>query len=316
MTYSAGSLIQATDYNNFAGGSAGANVSGQINTVYSVGYGNAGYGQTAVSNVSVGSSVTAAQWTTLVNAVNSVRKHQSGAGFTNLSTYSSGTTINATQNFATNLTTAYTSRLSYAAVGTLVTGASTGTLTVSSAQTTAAVQASSAKTVTFASTDQARYFFNAGGYIRVVATGYSNPGATVRGSSLGGLAVNGFASKTMYSDSSGARTGSGYTVITDVTTNAGWYGLSGTTTLSNIGGSAYGAVYSDDWFRVTGAAGGAAGSYGGKGNTLTLTLTAQSGPESSPQWDDSINVAISYRIDVQYPSTGYLANTWGAVTVA
>lgn len=314
MTYSAGSLIQAADYNGFAGGSAGANVSGQINTVLSTGNGNAGYGQTAVSNVSVGGTVTAAQWTTLVNAVNTVRKHQSGAGFSNLSTYVVGSTINATQNFSSNLTTAYTNRLIYGGVGTLVTG-STQTLTVSSAQTTAAVQATSTRTVTFASSDQARYFFNAGGYIKVVVTGYTNTGATVRGSTLGGLAQNGWGGKTIYSNQSSARQGTGYTVITDATTNSGWYGLSGNTTLSNIGGSLYGAVYSDDWFRLTATPSGAVGSYGGKGNVLTLALTAQSGPESAPQWDDSLNVAINYRVDVQYPSTGYLANTWGAVTV-
>ena len=44
MTYTAGQLVQAADYNGFVGGNA-ANVSGQLNTILGLGYGNAGYGQ-------------------------------------------------------------------------------------------------------------------------------------------------------------------------------------------------------------------------------------------------------------------------------
>ena len=81
MTYTAGQLVQAADYNGFAGGNA-ANVSGQLNTILGLGYGNAGYGQVAVGNVTaVANLITATQWTTLVNGVNRVRKHQAGAGF-------------------------------------------------------------------------------------------------------------------------------------------------------------------------------------------------------------------------------------------
>ena len=118
MTYTAGQLVQAADYNGFLGGNA-ANVSGQLNTILGRGYGNAGYGQAAVSNVSTSGStlVTATQWTTLVNGVNRVRKHQSGAGFTNVGTYTSGTLVNANNNVSGNLTTAYTNRLSYQAEG-------------------------------------------------------------------------------------------------------------------------------------------------------------------------------------------------------
>ena len=111
MTYASAGTIQASDYNDFAGGTA-ANVSSQLNTVLSTGRGNAGYGQTSVSNVvAVTNDVTATQWATLVNGVDKVRKHQSGVSYSNLTTYSAGQTINATNNISGALGTAYTSRL-------------------------------------------------------------------------------------------------------------------------------------------------------------------------------------------------------------
>jgi hypothetical protein len=49
MSYTAGGLIEATDYNGFV--NTGAN---NINKVWSTGTGDSGWGQTAISTVSVG----------------------------------------------------------------------------------------------------------------------------------------------------------------------------------------------------------------------------------------------------------------------
>jgi hypothetical protein len=32
--------------------------------------------------------------------------------------------------------------------------------------------------------------------------------------------------------------------------------------------------------------------------------------------DDSINIIVNHRVDVVYPSTTFLANTWGSVTIS
>ena len=315
MTYSSGGLIQASDYNGFAGGNGGgANVSGQLNTVLGTGYGNAGYGQTSVSNVSVSGSVTAAQWSTLVAGVNKVRSHQTA--FTNLSLYTSGTTINATNDVATNLTNSYTSRLSYQTLGGVTTGANF-TLNISSVNTTAAVSASAERTATFGSgADATRYFFNAGGELRFYIASYVNPGGTVRGSTLGGCAVNGLGGKTFKAVDNSARYGTGYTVTTDVTTGGGYYSL--TTSYVEkikISGSAYGAAYNGDYASIDLKSNGAQGTNGDKGTILTFRLNLYSAAQS-PAINDSINMTVTYRIDTAYPSSTYLSNTWGTVTIA
>ena len=314
MTYSAGGLIQASDYNAFAGGNGGgANVSGQLNTVLGVGYGNAGYGQTSVSNVSVAGTVTATQWSTLVGGVNKVRSHQTT--FTNLSLYTTGTTINATTDVSTNLTNAYNSRLSYQTLGTVTTG-SNYTLNISSPNTTAAVSASAERTATFASADAARYFFNAGGELRFFISSYVNPGGTVRGSSLGGLAVNGTGGKTFKAVDCSARYGTGYTVTTDLTTGAGYYSL--TTSYVDkvkISGSAYGAAYSGDYASIQCKSNGTQGVNGDKGSIFYFNFTLNSAAQS-PAFNDSINMTVTYRIDIAPPSTTYLSNSWGSITIA
>ena len=316
MTYSLGGLIQATDYNNFAGGNGGgANVSGQLNTVLGTGYGNAGYGQTSVSNVSVAGSVTAAQWSTLVGGVNKVRSHQTA--FSNLGLYTTGTTINATTDVATNLTDAYTSRLSYQSLGSVVTG-SDFTLQITAPNQTTAASASAERTATFTSgADATRYFFNAGGELRFYIASYTNTGGTVRGSTLGGCAVNGLGGKTFKAVDNSARYGTGYTVTTDVTTGGGYYSL--TTSYVEkikISGSAYGAVYSGDYVSIDLKSDGTQGSNADKGTILTFRLNLYSAAQASPAFNDSIDMTVTYRIDTAPPSTTYLSNSWGSVTIA
>jgi hypothetical protein len=311
MTYSSGSLIQASDYNSYAGGSA-ANVSGQLNTVLSTGKGSAGYGQTAVTNVAaVTAVVTATQWTTLVNGVNTVRKHQSGGSFTNIGTYTAGTVINATNNIAGNLTTAYTNRIGAAATVT-VTGATFNSGFTAPNDTNAATFNLS-RTATFANADAARYFFNAGGYLNFVFTTITNNDATARSADVGNLCVTNFGSKTFSAANSGARTGAGGTV-TDVTTNYGYYG----TTTSNVALTSITSTstsYTTDTFAFYTKTNGVQGSNSDNGTVITFSAQWVMGAQS-PAFNDSIDVTVPHRVDVVYPATTFLANTWGAVTIA
>ena len=61
MTYAAGNIIVATDYNGFVATSAN-----NINAIWGTGSGDKGWGQTNISQVAVGGTVTATQWATLV----------------------------------------------------------------------------------------------------------------------------------------------------------------------------------------------------------------------------------------------------------
>lgn len=312
MTYASKNLVQAADYNGFTGGNA-ANVSGQLNTILGLGRGNAGYGQAAVGNVSAQSDlITATQWTTLVNGVNKVRKHQSGAGFTNLSTYTTGTIVNATNNISANLTTGYTNRLTFTAAGTTTTGA-TYSPNFTAPNDTSSRTFGLSRTATFASADQARYFFNAGGQINLVVTGVTNGGGTTRGASLATLAATNFASLKFLAANNGGRTGAGGTVSSS-NTALGYYSA----TTSNVAAIIIqGATssYTSDTITCFMRTNGVQGSNADNGTTMTVSLELFSGAQS-PAFDDSINITVNHRVDVIYPSTTFLANTWGSVTIS
>ena len=314
MTYSSGGLIQASDYNTFNGATT-ANVSGTLLSVYSTGKGSAGYGQATgipTNVVATTDTVAATQWTTFVNAVNVIRKHQSGAGFSNLSTYTAGTTINATNNISSNLTTAFTNRLTYAASGTTTTGA-TQSPSFTAVNDTNAQTIQFSRTATFANADAARYFFNAGGQLNFVISSITNTGGTSRGADIGNLAVTNFASKTVQAYTSVARTGTGGTLNSDSTTAGYWTFTTANTTLTQITSTA--TAYTGDIFYFYGKTNGVQGSNSDNGTVVTLSCQLTMGAQS-PAFNDSYNVAINHRVDVIYPSTTYLANSWGTVTIA
>ena len=313
MTYSSGGTIEANDYNGFAGGTA-ANVSGQLNTVLSTGRGNAGYGQTAVSNVTaVTNDVSATQWTTLINGVDKVRKHQTGAGYTNLTAYTSGQVINVTNDIAANLTTAYTTRLTAAVQGATVTGATNSPVFTLPNQLAGDTYRFS-RTATFGSGDAARFFFNAGGQLNFVIISVTNTGATTRGASLATLAATNFASKKIGAQDCTAETGTGGTVNTDLTTNAGYYSLT-TSNVTKTQITSTTAVYTADTFVFTAKSNGVQGSNADVGSVVTLSVDLTSATQTGG-FNDSINITVNHRVDVIYPSSTFLANTWGAVTIA
>jgi hypothetical protein len=173
MTYSAGGLIQATDYNGFVSTTAGAN----INDIWAAGSGDKGYGQTAVGTVATAGTVTATQWASLVNTLSSLGS-QTSTALTARTAPTAGTTIAILAAVNTDLTNVTTNRNNAVGVGTQYTGW-TGT----NSKTTATSSASGGwtitftNTVTFADSNAARYFFNGGGVI-YLANGKSSTGQT------------------------------------------------------------------------------------------------------------------------------------------
>ena len=164
MTYSSGGLIQAADYNGFVSTNVGANV----NATWGTGVTSAGYGQTAIATVSAAGTVTATQWASLVNTITSIAAHQ-GTTITARTAPTTGSTINVLAAVNTDITNCYNNRGNAAANGTQFTG---WTGTNSKTDTTGPSggggwQITFTNTVTFASVDAARYFFNAGGRIKI-----------------------------------------------------------------------------------------------------------------------------------------------------
>ena len=161
MTYSSGGLIQATDYNGFASTTVGANV----NATWGTGTTSAGYGQTAIATVSAAGTVTATQWATLVNTIASMGSHQ-GTAITARTAPVTGNTISILSAVNTDITNCYNNRGNAAASGSQFTGY-TGTNSKTGTTTGATWSITFTNTVTFASADAARYFFNAGGTIKI-----------------------------------------------------------------------------------------------------------------------------------------------------
>ena len=161
MTYTVGSTILATDYNGFVS-TNGANVNG----IWSTGATTAGYGETALSTVSAAATITASQWSTLNSKISAMASHQ-GTTITSRTNPVVGNTIAILANLNTDVTNITSARGNAAA-----SGAQTTSFTGSTSKTTATGSGSTPWTITFthtitwASANAARYFFNAGGRIK------------------------------------------------------------------------------------------------------------------------------------------------------
>ena len=163
MAYTAGSLIEAVDYNGFVDTN-----SSNVNEVWSTGTGDRGYGQTAVTTVSVGGTVTATQWASLVNTVAAAANHQ-GTTITARTAPVVGNTIAILSAVNTDITSLETNRLNAVANGTQFTGW-TGTSAKTAATSGATWTIVFRHDIDWADADAARYFFNAGGRIKWVCS--------------------------------------------------------------------------------------------------------------------------------------------------
>lgn len=310
MTYTSGGLIQASDYNDFLGG-ATSNVSGSINSIWSTGYGNAGYGQTSnLANVSIGNTVTAEQWNALTYVVDKVSNHQNNAN-SNVSLVSVGANITAQSNLSATMSNLYTNRLVAYDIGNIANYNQTVTLRANGNQS---FTGNISYTVQFSSADQARYFFNAGGYLNLQYFSFTNALSNDRGTSIQTLAQTNFASKDMKANSFGARTGSGGTLITDTTTGAaGYYGITSTpTTKIRIDSDGF---YGGDYFLVNYNNSGSNGSNGGNGTNIDINAVIFSSTVGSTDPEDRLDVNLTMRLTVVEPEVDNLTNSWGAITV-
>ena len=314
MAYSQGGLIAPADYNNFVGVSP-SSTANTINTVWAVGNGQYGYGQTALSQSATQAQlVTATQWATLINTLNSIRTHQSGSG-SGISAVTAGSLINYLSTLSTAVTAGYTNALSFNAQGTTQTG-SVYSPNMTYANNVAAETLTFTRTITFASADQARYFFNAGGQINFITTSMTNGDASGRSADLCTLAGTNLANITaIRATTNGGRSGTGGTANTN-NTALGYYSLTTSAqNISNINSTGY--AYTGDYVTVAIRSNGVQGSNADKGTIVYLDFTLYAA--ALPSGDvvaQSINVTWNHRIDIVFPETTNLASSWGAVTVS
>lgn len=207
MAYTTGDTILDDHYNDFAT---------SVNTIWGSGSGDSGYGQTStVSAVSAGTTVTAAQWTTLLARISSAASHQSSS-ITAISNPTAGSTISAYAALSGNISTITTNRLNVHARDAVAESSCSTTTTLTGTITQQG-------NWTWGSTDQARYFFNAGGRISVRwdLFGHTSDSKANEWNNLAAACGTYY----VYAQSSGKSGGSG-TPSTNAT-NLGWHDLTG-----------------------------------------------------------------------------------------
>lgn len=330
MTYAQYGLVQASDYNTLVGTSPSF-VTNTINTTWANGWGPRGYGQTALSQVSPSATVTATQWSTLIGTVNSMLQHQAGSG-TGITLPTTGNTISYLGTLTGAVTTAYNNALNYASSGSTVSGsnitaawvvsvANAGSNPPNAATSRTAITRSFGLTATFASADQARYFFNAGGRLKYNISGSQNSSTSARTneiiSMLGFMGgINSFGANT-----NGQRTGSGGTLGTNDGTKGYWTAnpTMPTSNVTLVTMTSTVTNYTADTGYIQYKTNGFQNGYADNGSSVTFwtTVTTNSGTDYNGAFgfDDSFGVTVNQSIDVTYPETTNLANTWGAVTI-
>ena len=310
MAYSSGGLIAAADYNGFVGTSP-SSTANTINTVWAVGNAQYGYGQTPIGTVSGAGLVTATQWASAVNTLNSIRTHQSGSG-SGISAPTAGTVANYLSTFSTQIASGYTNATTAATQGTTTTG-SVFSPVVSAANDVTYNATFATRTVTFASADQARYFFNAGGQINIVITSVTNNDATARstdavntiGTYFGGMSAFKATTNGQRTGTGGTLAGGGYV--------SGYYSLTtGYQTIAQVTTSS--ATYSTDYVQLQTKYSGTLGSNGDKSPQITFILNYFSSHTTG--FNDTLNVTVNHRVDIVYPETTNLSASWGTATVA
>ena len=304
MSYSQYGTIAASDYNTLVGGDP-VTSSGTLNAVWATGGTNTGYGQTAEANVAVGDTVTATKWANLVNKTANSASHQ-GTSISAVTAPASGVTVTYLSAIPTNLTSIYTGRLNAATQGSTTANTATYGSTWSAAITFT-------HTVTFANANAARYFFNAGGQLKVTCS-HANTATSIN-QLYNGLASN-IGTVVLSSPTTGSVTinSTSFNGITKIggggnaptiSTNTGYYALTTSnanvfTQLASTGPSGY----LSSFIRVIAA------SNGSPGATVTIYTVWDEVPDGL-----TVGTGSSTTVTAQAPETTYLANSWGTISV-
>ena len=325
MTYSSGSQILASDYNAFT------TTAGGLNDIWGTGSGDKGWGQTNFVSQTTGNTITATQWATLVNNL-ATAGTQTNTTLTSRTAPVTGNIIGILANVQTDINSVTTNRGNAAASGPI-----SSTWTGSIAKTSATGSGGSAwtivwtQTVTFPSAAQARYFWNAGGLVRLdmsktstgtdidadwntfvgtLGTLYMSGRVNSAAQTIAGVSYTGF-----------TRIGGSGTPSPNLTTT-GWYSLTpgaAATTLFQLNSTV--SPYTGDYIQVT-----AAVNSGSTVLTLVTTWnqTANSGAGETANISGGTDTASPYTAFGTAPAvlcrfvppSSTLTNSWGTPAVA
>lgn len=309
MAYAAGDLILDDHYNTFATGSASGTADhnvANINSVWGVGNGNKGYGQTTtLTAVTAGGVVTATQWSTLIARLNSILTHQAGAG-SGVTSPTAGATIAYLSTLDGKITDAYNNRANFNNTRSAVVSDSPRSTSWNTSSPTTYTQV---RTVTFQSADQMRYFFNAGGRLQLKLTPTGSAGTTKETNWVG--LINAVGAMNLDYTSS-ARTGTGETLTTNGSSIGFWDLTTSDQTLIRLTQDT--SPYTGSYIDILAKVAGSAGSNGGLGTDIVFTITYTD--DGSSSFDDSINIALNTQVDIYKPEVVNLTDVWGTISIA
>lgn len=322
MTYSAGSLITAADFNSFVT---------QLNDVWGNGSGDSGYGQTALSeSAGAGNLIQATQWAALVNIIPDIADHQA-TSITSRDAPVTGNVITILADFTSDIGNVVAQR-GYAAES----GTEIDSWSGSVAKTTATGSGTTPWTITFTHTiefgtaDAARFFWNAGGIARLrVSKTSTGTLADAEWNDLAGTLMNeirlvGHVDSTDQVIANTTYTGLNQTVGTGTPTiflsTTGWYDLTSTDTViykqfadtapytgqfiqveAKTANTDTQLVLTTTWSDPGGSAAGSSDNISG-GTDTTSPFT-------------SFGTAPATVVTLFPPSTTHLTNTWGTPTI-
>ncbi len=332
MAYSSGGTIVSLDYNTFAQGGSSVNHSvSNINTIWGVGTGDKGYGQsTTLSTVTTTTdTVTATQWSTLIARLNSILTHQSGSG-SGISAPTAGATVTYLSTLSSSISTAFTNRMNASTNATDVTGtAPADTVWNTSTPTTQQI----IRTATWASADQARYFFNAGGKL-ILTFSVTNTLGNSKGADWASL-LNTKLATVVVGGYTNSRTGTGGTVSSSDTAKGYWNVGTTNTTIISLTSASGTADYGTNRANVGIKTNGVQGSNGDVGTIMTFTIDltdsaadTNTAPPSLPvyspagtspsqgNFNDALNLSITTNITVRPPETTNLPTAISNPTIA
>jgi hypothetical protein len=300
MAYTTGDTILDNHYNDFAT---------SVNAIWGTGSSVRGYGQTStVSSVSAGTTITATQWATLLNRIRSISDHQGNdASITvdSVTNPTAGNTISVIATLNADIGTIDAS----AATATNAAGFGTAITDTADNATSLTGTITQTDTLTFASANQMRYGFNAGGKVEV---SWSLTGGTSDSKYDNWVALaTACGTYQIFANTSGKSGGSGSATTNN--TNYGFYDQTSTptTVFKQFEDSApYTASYIQLNLSTT---------------STVMTLTSL--------WVDAAADQVSYNKNIYNvldqvdgtkrttfswspPATTYLSNTWGTPTWA
>jgi len=345
MAYAPGGIARAADYDKLVAAPGLQPDGANAGKVWGEGYGRYGYGQvdTYIAPVAVGDLVRTQEWSNLDNTLSKIIGHQGGMydptvydpGYV---TVVAGTPIRPFQHFVP-----YTLQ-GYANVGNVYATTQAPAYNTSYTGLWGHVGQRSLRftqTLTFETADSARYFFNAGGKIRLALT--HTGGTSARDGFWNNMAGDMGTISIEYRNTrkiggAGIK-GTDYTIL-DATNGGYWagnpaqelehykqypaqqygyyynYNYKNSQTVKtkvvvpepNYNNNNYGYYYQDtqDYIQILVKTGGAAGMLGGLGNVLTITVNLVNGKAITPTSSDVIDGTTTLSLVKLTPGTEYL----------